>query len=192
MKLKKRIFTILALIAVAVGVGSVCNTPNTAQAKGIPTVFPKNMRGTWYQYYNDGAGRKYLSKVKITKTTYILGEYTPKVIHKYIPHDKPDFERADWIFIPGYQKQRDITWLNVKQWNEPAGIGIPDTGDDGEDGGWGENGGEFFNVSKLKGHQVLSIANTINGTSIHNTSHWYRSVKLAKKLNKRHYKGFLY
>jgi len=122
MKLKKRIFTILALIAVAVGVGSVCNTPNTAQAKGVPTVFPKNMRGTWYQYYTDGV-EKDLSKVKITKTTYILGEYTPKVIHKYIPHDKPDFERADWIFIPGYQKQRGITWLNVKQWNEPAEIG---------------------------------------------------------------------
>ena len=131
-------------------------------------------------------------KVKITKTTYTLNEFQPNVIHKYIPHDKPDFERANWIFIPGYQKQKGITWLNVKQWNEPAEIGIPDTGDDGEDGGWGENGGEFFNCSKLKGHQVLSIANTIDGTSIHNTSHWYRSAKLAKKLTKHHYKGFLY
>lgn len=191
MELKKKIITVLTLISVVVGVGSVCNTTNTVQAKEVPTVFPKNMRGTWYQYYTNGF-EKDLSKVKITKTTYTLNEFQPNVIHKYIPHDKPDFERANWIFIPGYQKQKGITWLNVKQWNEPAEIGIPDTGDDGEDGGWGENGGEFFNCSKLKGHQVLSIANTIDGTSIHNTSHWYRSVKLAKKLTKHHYKGFLY
>lgn len=148
------------------------------------------MHGTWYFYWSEGP-RKYITKIQFSKKKYISNK-SVQVIHKYIPHDEPDFKRADWLFITGYQKQRGITWLNVKQWNEPAGIGIPNTGDDGEDGGWGENGGVFYNIRKSKGHQMLSIANTINGTAIHNTSHWFRTVKLAKKYSMHHYKGFLY
>lgn len=190
MKLKKTFIALIALISLSTFFSAANNSINIVQAEKVPTEFPKNMHGTWYFYWSEGP-RKYITKIQFSKKKYISNN-SVQVIHKYIPHDEPDFKRADWLFITGYQKQRGITWLNVKQWNEPAGIGIPNTGDDGEDGGWGENGGEFYNIRKIKGHQMLSIANTINGTAIHNTSHWFRTVKLAKKYSMHHYKGFLY
>lgn len=188
----------VALVTTIVGLGTIgtatINSATTVQAKKVPTVYPKSMRGTWYNYLTDPTSSYSTTKDVFTKTKHI--RYYDKsegknvtYLHKYIPHTAWDaigsdtFKALHWEYLTGYTKQNGLKWLNVKSWNEPAGIG-----------GHEQKGGQFYNISKIKGNQVLTNANVMHGSKIHNCSHWYRSKKLAKKWSMHHYKnkGFIY
>ena len=199
MKLKKSLISVIALISLGTVGSLVNNSATTVEAKKVPTVYPKAMRGNWYFFNKEDINYPFVTKETFTKTkvtrTYYYGENPKKMkmgtdskfLHKYIPHTATDALGSDdnkalhWEFLTGYKKEGGHKWLNIKQWNSTNAIG-----------GHEEDGGLFYNVSKLKGHQVLTEANVMHGSKIHNCAHWYRSKKLARKWSLHEYKGFLY
>lgn len=173
MKIKKILIFITALISL-VAVGSTTTTAVQAKEEKINVkVFPKKMRGTWYQY----------DKGQLTKTIYtkkkIISYYNGKrgVLYLHVQpkggsnRDKRDSKKENWVFLnPTLTKFQGHKW--VTYWNWYACHAAP-----------------YFNVSRLNGHQVLTNE---YGVYPNGANHSYRSIKLAKKLKNKRYVHFVY
>lgn len=180
MNIKKILTKIVLLLALCSTCASL-SKPTVTKAETTVTakpMFPKKMQGTWYTYSKYD---KKLYKITITKKKIIY--YGPNrnkstlTVHKFIPRDnRPQTKKylkktAKWIFLLGYEKAHGRKWLHYFGWNQTAGAG------------------DYFNVSKINGHKVLTTA---AGAGVWKSEHYYRSAKLAKKLANRHYHHFQY
>ena len=175
MKLKKILITFIALISL-IAIGNVnVSSVQAKQEKVSVKVFPKKMRGTWYQI-DDLTGR-------LTKTTYtknkIISYYNGKKGIRYLhvktkgePNwDNRDSKKEDWVYMyPGVTKFQAHKWITYYGWYQMSAA-------------------PYFNVSKINGHQVLTNE---YGVYPKGANHYYRTAKLAKKLKNRHYAHFVY
>ncbi|MBA1393841.1 hypothetical protein EQ500_08185 [Lactobacillus sp. XV13L] len=175
MKLKKCLITLAALVTVGAAGTAAAAPARAAQAKADTAVFPKKMHGTWYYYDTD---MKKVNKTIFTKTTRtIFDEKGKKFVAPLHPLKDgeldPQFDQTynTWIKIAGQPKAHGRRWINVQGFAAGAGDGI------------------YYNVAKLKGHKVLSMA---YGAGIWHTDHCYKTAKLAKQLKNRHYAHFEY
>lgn len=177
MKLKKMWITLIAIFSLGM-IGSIATIKlaNPVQAKINVSVFPKKMRGTWYQYDKQ---THLVNKETITAKKWIFYEdngkksiYPLHVLPKNGSHwNKMSKKKDKWMYIVNMPvKVHGHTWLAIRGWYEMTA-------------------GPFFTVSKLKGHQVLTNA---AGYLVTGANHWYHSVKLAKKLKNKHYAHFVY
>ncbi|BDR61054.1 hypothetical protein [Lactobacillus xylocopicola] len=176
-KIKKILITLAALVTVGGASSAALSLPRAVQAQTTKTatVFPKKMRGTWYSY--DTTTKK-VNKLKFTKKTQISfdeqGQKLVQTLHskKTAPLD-PQFDQdyVNWIVIAGQPKAHGRKWLSIEGFDHGAGAGV------------------FYNVARLKGHQVLSTA---VGAGIWQTKHAYKTAKLAQKFQQRHYPHFEY
>ena len=176
MKSKKIWIAILAIISfITVGSSAIVNSVEPVKAETRMSMFPKKMRGTWYQYNkkthridkNVITAKKWVSYSDGKKGTEYLHVY-PKNAPAYPKQEK---KKQNWIYILGDPvKVRGRMWILVEGWYQAAG-------------------GASYNVSKLKGHWVLTNA---SGAGLWYSNHWYHSAKLAKKLKNQRYPHFAY
>ncbi|BDR60026.1 hypothetical protein [Lactobacillus xylocopicola] len=175
MKVKRNLLALVALISLST-IGSLSVTSvNPVQAKSARAVFPKKMRGTWYQFDKDANRIKKWTITKNKEIFYNKGKKSYLYLHakpKYIPAVvKTTKKTKNWTYLEPVMRVRGRKWVTQYGWDQTAGAGA------------------HYNVSKLKGHWVLTDA---GGAGFWYSSHWYRSPKLAKKFKNRHYKGFAY
>ncbi|WEV37358.1 hypothetical protein [Lactobacillus sp. ESL0677] len=139
------------------------------------TTYPKKLRGTWY-YYN---GKKLCKEVigKKTITDFSNGKkFSHLVLHADVAHDPATTDKAElartknWVTAEK-RKFQNLSWVGIHGWSDAAGAG------------------NFINVSQLKGHKVLTSA---YGSGVWADYHAYKTPKLAKKLQKKHYHQFSY
>lgn len=172
MRFKQVLIELVALISLgSIGIVASSKT-NIVQAKHIAAVYPKRMRGTWYNY--DKYDKK-VQKVIYTKNksiTYYEGrKYISHLHHKPKSTPKNSKRAASWCYIGARAKVRGRNWISIYGWEQTAGAGA------------------HYNVSKLAGHWVLTSA---SGAGFWSSEHWYRSAKLAKKLRNKRYAHFAY
>lgn len=175
MKSKKFWKILLALVCFGMGGIAANYSVLTVEAKTSMTTFPKKMQGTWYQF--DKSSNR-IEKQKITAKKWIFYNHGKKetgYLHAEPvsgpAYPKPEKKKENWIYISGGPiKARGRMWIGVVGWYQISGMAS-------------------YNVSKLKGHWVLTNA---GGSGLWGSNHWYRSAKLAKKLKNKRYAHFVY
>ncbi|MCL0330788.1 hypothetical protein [Apilactobacillus xinyiensis] len=138
--------------------------------------FPKSIRGTWYTYTNFGYGKKKIYKLKANAKKlhfhpYVKHNIGAGALPKATKKEKRYFNKTIYWTYCDVFKFQGRKWFNFMGWQQDAGDG------------------DNYNISKLKGHRVLTLA---GGAGNWVSAHYYKSRQLAKKMGEKHYQGFIY
>ncbi|RRK11891.1 hypothetical protein D1831_00695 [Lactiplantibacillus garii] len=162
----KKILRLVLLTAMFLLVMGAANT--TVQAKRVGYSYsrlPKRMRGTWYTYTNFGYGKKKIYKLHMTN----------KNLRKYKKHKvyigKKARKTAKYWTATQTGKIHGYRWIHTYGWQQTAGAG------------------DYFNLHKFGKHQVLTTA---GGAGVWDSTNYYRSKRVAKKMTHKRYPGFKY
>lgn len=177
MKIKKFIIAIALIVTVGVSTACTINQINIVDAKTNIAVFPKKMRGKWYSYsnYSNKVNKQIITKKRF-KANEAGDKYT-RYLHvnptgcSYDYYKRSNNKKINWVYFSNRAKAHGRNWLALRGWYQSAGAA------------------SYFNLSKLNGHQVLTIA---GGAGVWGSEHYYRSQKLAKQLKNQRYSGFKY
>ncbi|MCL0319474.1 hypothetical protein [Apilactobacillus xinyiensis] len=151
--------------------------------------FPKQYRGTWYNYdnseYFSSFNKIVISKNKMYSYSAMKDKETKKTdvhkgysyLHKNRKHKRSGVSQKtinkyiNWMTRDFVKNVHGYNWMHTYGWMQVAGAG------------------EYYNVHKFKNRQVLTAASSAN---VIVDGHYYHSKKIAKKLESKKYKGFLY
>lgn len=163
MKKMLRLFLIVAMCSLAMfTLGTTASAKKTGYSYSR---LPKGMVGKWYAYTNFGYGKKKVYTVNLTN----------KNLRKYKKHKvyngKKALKTSKYWTATQTGKIHGYRWIHTYGWQQSAGAG------------------DYYNLHKFGKHQVLTIA---EGAGVWDSTHYYRSKSVAKKMGTKHYPKFIY
>ncbi|MDF7639727.1 hypothetical protein PT285_09970 [Lactobacillus sp. ESL0791] len=172
----KKLIILSAAVALAVG-GTVTavgvdNQVVQAKSSNKKSVFPKKVRGSWYRYLGkDLIKETFTAKKMMWYTNGKKQGYSN--LHVYKAHVDPHkaskkYLRKTQHWVTGGSTANGSNFA-IMPWNY-----------------YGAGTHELYEVDKMGGHQVLTEYTSVGLI----TGHYYRTPKLAKKLQSKHYKKF--